>query len=65
MDAVIQSEAAECGLACLAMIASHHGNNIGLREIRGRHALSLKGATLAQIIEIGGAARLSLPPLEP
>ncbi|MEM1488972.1 cysteine peptidase family C39 domain-containing protein [Stenotrophomonas geniculata] len=39
---MIQSEAAECGLACLAMVASHHGNNIGLRELRRRHALSLK-----------------------
>lgn len=34
------------------MVASHHGNNIGLRELRRRHALSLKGSTLAQVIEI-------------
>lgn len=53
MDAVVQSESAECGLACLAMVASHHGNNIGLRELRRRHPLSLKGATLAQVMEIG------------
>ncbi|MCI1052160.1 peptidase domain-containing ABC transporter [Stenotrophomonas geniculata] len=63
MDAVIQSEAAECGLACLAMVASHHGNNIGLRELRRRHALSLKGATLAQIIETGGALGFRCRPL--
>ncbi|MHC1658908.1 MULTISPECIES: cysteine peptidase family C39 domain-containing protein [Stenotrophomonas] len=25
---MIQSEAAECGLACLAMVASHHGNTL-------------------------------------
>lgn len=60
---MIQSEAAECGLACLAMVASHHGNNIGLRELRRRHALSLKGATLAQIIETGGALGFRCRPL--
>ncbi|WP_295547401.1 peptidase domain-containing ABC transporter [uncultured Stenotrophomonas sp.] len=52
MDAVIQSEAAECGLACIAMIAEHHGNRIGLREIRRRHPFSLKGANLAQIMDV-------------
>lgn len=60
---MIQSEAAECGLACLAMVASHHGNNIGLRELRRRHALSLKGATLAQIVEIGGNLGFRCRPL--
>ncbi|MDT3485428.1 peptidase domain-containing ABC transporter [Stenotrophomonas maltophilia] len=63
MDTIIQSEAAECGLACLAMVASYHGNNIGLRELRRRYALSLKGATLAQIIEIGGALGFRCRPL--
>lgn len=63
INVVIQSEAAECGLACLAMIASHHGNNIGLRELRRHHALSLKGATLAQIIETGGALGFRCRPL--
>lgn len=56
MDDVVQSEAAECGLACLAMIASHHGNRIGLRELRRRHPLSLKGATLSRLMDI--AAKL-------
>lgn len=63
IDTIIQSEAAECGLACLAMVASYHGNNIGLRELRRRYALSLKGATLAQIIEIGGALGFRCRPL--
>ncbi len=45
------------------MVASHHGNNIGLRELRRRHALSLKGATLAQIIETGGALGFRCRPL--
>ncbi len=63
MDAVVQSESAECGLACLAMVASHHGNNIGLRELRRRHPLSLKGATLAQVMEIGARLGFRCRPL--
>ena len=48
----LQSEVAECGLACVAMIASHHGFDIGLLELRRRFPLSLKGARLAQLIQI-------------
>ncbi|PNY70817.1 peptidase domain-containing ABC transporter [Stenotrophomonas pavanii] len=58
MEPIIQSESAECGLACLAMIADHHGNRIGLRELRRQHPASLKGATLAQVMKV--AARLGL-----
>lgn len=45
------------------MVASHHGNNIGLRELRRRHCLSAKGATLTQIIEVGGALGFRCRPL--
>lgn len=58
MEAIVQSEAAECGLACLAMIASHYGGDIGLRELRRRHSLSLKGATLSHLMEIAGNLNL-------
>ncbi len=63
MDVVLQSEAAECGLACLAMVAAAHGNPIGLRELRRRHSLSLKGASLAQIIGIAEKLHLMSRPL--
>ncbi len=63
LEAIVQSEAAECGLACLAMIASAHGNRIGLRELRRRHPLSLKGASLAQIISIAERMDLMSRPL--
>lgn len=63
MDAVMQSEAAECGLACLAMVASHHGNRIGLRELRRRHSLSLKGATLSQVMDIAAQMGFMCRPL--
>lgn len=48
---VLQTEAAECGLACLAMIASYHGYHTSLMELRRRYSISLKGATLKQLIQ--------------
>lgn len=63
IDAVLQSEAAECGLACLAMIASYHGNHIGLRELRRRHSVSIKGSTLAQIMDVAGDMHFHCRPL--
>jgi ATP-binding cassette, subfamily B, bacterial CvaB/MchF/RaxB len=54
MRAILQSESSECGLACLAMVASHHGLGIGLRELRGRYPMSLKGTTLSRLISIAG-----------
>ncbi|MFT4255878.1 MAG: peptidase domain-containing ABC transporter [Pseudoxanthomonas sp.] len=52
MKPIIQSEAAECGLAALAMVAGAHGLHIGLPEMRRRFALSLKGAKLANLIQV-------------
>ena len=40
---VYQTEAAECGVACLAMIASAHGLDIDLPGIRAKLSVSLKG----------------------
>ncbi|MDW4499225.1 cysteine peptidase family C39 domain-containing protein [Sulfitobacter sp. D35] len=36
LPVILQSEASECGLACLAMIASHHGRITGPGELRRR-----------------------------
>ena len=47
-----QAEAAECGLACLAMVASHHGHEVDLGTLRRQHPVSLKGMTLHGIIEL-------------
>ena len=46
-----QSEAAECGLACLAMIADFHGHRADLGTFRLRHPVSLKGSTLKSLID--------------
>lgn len=56
---VLQTEAAECGLACLAMIAGYHGHRIDLAALRRRHPVSLKGATLRSMIEVAGRLDLA------
>ncbi len=49
---ILQSEATECGLACLAMIANYHGHDLDLVYLRHKHSISLKGATLETITKI-------------
>src|SRR5215470_15517500 len=60
---VFQTEAAECGLACLAMIAGYHGLQIDLPALRQRFSLSMRGATLAHVIRFASALELSGRPL--
>ncbi len=56
---ILQSEAPECGIACIAMIASHHGYRTDLSAMRLRLSPSLKGVTLKHIAEIGEAMGMS------
>ena len=60
MKPVLQSEAAECGLAALTMVASHYGHQVNLSGLRRRYPTSIKGATLQQLMAI--AADLGLAP---
>ena len=53
MQLIYQSEAAECGLACVAMIANHHGYQLDLSTLRNRYAVSLKGANLQHLMQLG------------
>ncbi|MBV5262184.1 peptidase domain-containing ABC transporter, partial [Synechococcus moorigangaii CMS01] len=52
MPLIRQAEAAECGLACIGMVASAHGFRTDLPNLRRRFAISLKGATLKDVIGI-------------
>jgi ATP-binding cassette, subfamily B, bacterial CvaB/MchF/RaxB len=60
---ILQTEAAECSLACMAMVAGYHGHEIDLPRLRARHAISMKGATLAQLLTLAGHLRLAARPL--
>jgi ATP-binding cassette subfamily B protein RaxB len=58
-----QSESAECGLACLAMVAGYFGNRTDLGTLRRRHPVSLKGITLVSLIELAERMGLAGRPL--
>ncbi|WP_050509829.1 peptidase domain-containing ABC transporter [Stenotrophomonas maltophilia] len=63
MRVVLQSEAAECGIACVVMLASHFGHGIGLSEARRRFRVSLKGAKLSQLIAMAKSLGMSTRPV--
>lgn len=63
MEAVLQSESSECGLASLAMVASYHGQKLALRQLRQRFPLSLKGANLSRLIAVAGQLGFQCRPL--
>lgn len=56
---VLQTEAAECGMACLAMIAGHYRHRIDLSALRQRYSPSLKGMTLYDVVQVAAQLRLS------
>jgi len=60
---VLQTEAAECGLACLSMIAGHFGHGADTADLRRRFGLSLKGATLKDLVGIADRIGLASRPL--
>ncbi len=49
---MLQSEAGECGLACLAMIVSYHGSPTNVAAVRQDFGLSLHGSTMATLTHI-------------
>jgi ATP-binding cassette subfamily B protein RaxB len=63
LSLIRQTEAAECGLACLAMVASYHGHRIDLNTLRRRHPVSLSGVTLRGLIQVANQLNLACRPL--
>ncbi len=56
---ILQTEAAECGLACLAMVASAHGHRTDLPTLRRRFSLSAKGVMLGDLVRMADSLRLN------
>ena len=54
-----QTEVAECGLACLAMIANYHGYKTDLLTLRKQFSISLKGCNLHDLINLAQRLHLS------
>ena len=60
---LVRWAAAECGLACLAILAAHHGHRTDVSEPRRRFSVSLRGAdptTMARVVgelDVGAVTR--------
>jgi ATP-binding cassette subfamily B protein RaxB len=63
LPVIRQTEQAECGLACLAMVSSYHGHRIDLNTLRRRHPVSLKGVTLRAMIQVASQMQLACRPV--
>lgn len=61
---VRQTEAAECGLACLAMVANHHGLDVDLATLRRRLKPSVRGATLKAMMAMADLLDLTPRPVK-
>ncbi len=48
----LQMESAECGLACLAMVAGHFGSKQGLEELRVKFDVSVRGTSLQNLADM-------------
>lgn len=59
LPVILQTEMAECGLACLAMVASFHGHKLDLNALRRDYPVSLKGATLKSLIDTADQLKFS------
>lgn len=64
LPVIIQTEVAECGLACLAMISSFHGAEVNLRGLRTKFPISSRGVNLKQLIDIASKQGLNSRPLK-
>ncbi|MEL4073389.1 peptidase domain-containing ABC transporter [Ochrobactrum sp. GPK 3] len=63
LPVILQTEVAECGLACLAMVAGYYGHATDFSTLRHRFAVSLKGLSLADLSQIASRLFLATRPL--
>ena len=56
---IFQTEASECGLACVAMVLGFHGTVTDLATLRGRHGATPQGMTLVDLVRVAEVERLA------
>lgn len=64
LPTLLQTEAAECGLACVCMIATYWGHRIDLSSLRRRFSISLKGVNLKGLMAMAQGMNLQTRPLK-
>jgi ATP-binding cassette subfamily B protein RaxB len=61
LPVVLGAEAAECGVACMTMVARFHGHDVDLNGLRQRFSTALTGVTLRSLMgladQLGFSAR--------
>ncbi len=60
----LQAENAECGLACIGMVAAYWGKEYDLPTLRRRFPVSMRGASLKDIVQITQSLGLVARPLK-
>lgn len=60
----LQTEATECGLACLGMVSAYYGFRSDLATLRRRFPVSMHGVRLAQLIRIANSLKLATRPVK-
>ena len=55
---ILQREASECGLVCLAMLLNFHGKLFGLETLRQLSGLSSRGASVRDLLNAGERLQL-------
>lgn len=61
---VRQTEAADCGLACLSMISNYHGHQIDSGFLKRTYPVSIQGMTLTKMIKVSSDLKLSPRPVK-
>ncbi|ELB2104174.1 peptidase domain-containing ABC transporter [Vibrio parahaemolyticus] len=56
---ILQTEMAECGLACLAMISTYHGHKLDISFLRKMHTASLGGMNFQEMISLANNLELA------
>lgn len=64
LPVLLQTEGAECGLACIAMVASYWGHQIDIPNVRRRFLVSMKGVSLKGLMAIASGLSLQTRPLK-
>ena len=64
LPVILQTQATECGLACIGMLAGFHGHRTDLPSLRRQFQISLKGTTLSHLIKIANQLELGTRPLK-
>jgi ATP-binding cassette subfamily B protein RaxB len=63
LPVILQTEMAECGLACIAMVANYHGYETNMTTLRSRYTASIRGTTIQDLMTLAAELDLMARPL--